>query len=120
MVPISRTRIQPTLQRISAMPARLDYRKAAPGAIDTLVAMNRYLDGASIDKRLRTLIETRVSMINGCAYCVDLHSHAAREAGETEQRLLCLPVWRETTLFDARERAALAWADALTRAPDGP
>lgn len=97
---------------------RLDYRRAAPGAIDALAAVNRYLDGCTLPKTLRLLVEIRVSQINGCAYCVDLHARQARDAGETSQRLDGLCVWRELPLFDARERAALAWAEALTRSAD--
>lgn len=69
---------------------------------------------ASIDARLRALVELRVSQINGCAYCVDLHTMEARQAGETQQRLDCLTVWREVSFFDAAEKAALAWAEAVT------
>ena len=68
----------------------------------------------SIDDRLRALIELRVSQINGCAYCVDLHTTEARKAGETTQRLDCLTVWREVSFFDKAEKAALAWAEAVT------
>jgi AhpD family alkylhydroperoxidase len=69
---------------------------------------------ASIGRKLRALIELRVSQINGCAYCVDLHTTEARANGETQQRLDCLPVWRECSFFAESERAALAWAEAVT------
>jgi len=95
--------------------ARLDHRKTAPAAFEALGAVNRYLDTCRIDARLRRLVEIRVSQLNGCAYCVDLHIRQALEAGETQQRIDCLCVWREVPFFDARERAALAWAEALTR-----
>lgn len=68
----------------------------------------------SIDERLRAIIELRVSQINGCAYCVDLHANQARAAGETPQRLDCLTVWQEGSIFDEREKAAFAWAEAVT------
>ena len=102
---------------------RLNFREASPGAIQTLVAMRTYLRDCGLPERLRLLVEIRISQINGCAYCVDLHLQQARTAGETQQRLDCLCVWRDVALFDARERAALAWAEALTlvaetRAPD--
>jgi len=102
---------------------RLNPREASPGAMKTLVDMRTYLHGCGLDARLRLLVEIRISQINGCAYCVDLHVREARAAGETEQRLDCLCVWRDVAFFDAREHAALAWAESLTlvaetRAPD--
>lgn len=96
------------------MQPRLDYRRIAPAAIDALAGINRYLDACGIEAKLRLLVEIRVSQINGCAYCVDMHLRQAREAGETQQRLDCLCVWRDVAFFDARERAALGWAEALT------
>ncbi|SLN23161.1 Carboxymuconolactone decarboxylase family protein [Roseovarius albus] len=69
---------------------------------------------SSIDARLRAIVELRVSQINGCAYCVDLHTMEARQAGETQQRLDCLTVWHEVPFFDDAEKAALAWAEAVT------
>ncbi|GAB5448225.1 carboxymuconolactone decarboxylase family protein [Gymnodinialimonas sp.] len=72
-------------------------------------------DVTKIEHKLKALVEVRVSQINGCAYCVDVHTMDARSAGETQQRLDCLPVWREAQFFDARERAALAWAEAVTQ-----
>src|SRR6202030_3374430 len=73
-----------------------------------------YIASSGLAPRLRALVELRVSQINGCAYCVDMHSQEARQAGETQQRLDCLPVWRETSFFDDRERSALAWAESVT------
>jgi AhpD family alkylhydroperoxidase len=99
------------------MQARLNHRKAAPEALGGLDQSRRYLAGCGLDARLRLLVEIRVSQINGCAYCVDSHIDEARSAGETQQRLDCLCVWLEVPFFDARERAALAWAEALTLLP---
>ncbi|MBS0515865.1 MAG: carboxymuconolactone decarboxylase family protein [Proteobacteria bacterium] len=96
------------------MQPRLNHRIAAPAAFRGLDETRRYLDACGLDRKLRLLLEIRVSQINGCAYCVDKHVSEARAAGEAQQRLDCLCVWRETSLFDARERAALAWAEALT------
>jgi AhpD family alkylhydroperoxidase len=101
------------------IPIRLDVDRHAP---TFSAAMNR-LDGAAtkeldrvgFDARLRELVRLRASQLNGCAYCVNMHSVDARSAGETEQRLSLLPVWRETALFDARERAAFALTEAVTR-----
>jgi AhpD family alkylhydroperoxidase len=80
--------------------------------------MRNYLAECAIDAKLRLLVEVRVSQINGCAYCVELHTRQARAAGESEQRLDCLCVWRDVGFFDARERAALDWAESLTRVAD--
>ena len=100
---------------------RIDYYEYNPKVIDRLESLDKHI--AAIDPKLRALVDLRVSQINGCVYCVDLHTQAAREAGETQQRLDCLPVWQECPFFDARERTALAWAEALThlsktQAPD--
>jgi AhpD family alkylhydroperoxidase len=94
------------------MIARLDYVSINGPAIASMAKAKN--DMPSIDKKLRAIIELRISQINGCAYCVDLHSGEARRAGETSQRLDCLTVWREVPFFDAAEKAALAWAEAVT------
>lgn len=96
------------------MTKRIAYQQVAPEAVKALSATRPYLATSNIEPRLRALVELRVSQINGCAYCVDMHSHEARQAGEVQQRLDCLPVWRETSFFDDRERAALAWAESVT------
>jgi AhpD family alkylhydroperoxidase len=77
-------------------------------------AATKELDTAGIDLRLRELIRIRASQLNGCAYCIDMHSKDARAAGETEQRLYALPAWRETPFFSSRERAALAFTESVT------
>jgi AhpD family alkylhydroperoxidase len=99
------------------MARRIAYMKVAPEGLKALAATGSYFESASIPPRLRALVELRTSQINGCAYCVDIHSQEARKAGETQQRLDCLPVWRETPFFDDRERAALAWAESVTLVP---
>ncbi len=78
-----------------------------------------YLARSPIDKKLLHLIEYRVSQINGCAYCLDMHSKDLRHEGESEQRIYLISAWRETDLFTAREKAALAWAEAVTTLPNG-
>jgi AhpD family alkylhydroperoxidase len=93
---------------------RIDYAKVAPDAVKALAGVRPYLSSTAIEPKLRALIELRVSQINGCSYCVDMHSQDARKRGETEQRLDCLPVWRETKFYTDRERAALAWAESVT------
>ena len=91
---------------------RLDYVSINGPAIASMAKAKTHMP--SIDPKLRALMELRVSQINGCAYCVDLHTTEARHAGETTQRLDCLTVWREVSFFDAAEKAALAWAEAVT------
>jgi AhpD family alkylhydroperoxidase len=105
------------------MTKRIAYTHVAPEAIKSLGATSAYIKSTAIEPKLKALVDLRVSQINGCAYCVDVHSNEARQAGETQQRLDCLPVWRETTFFDDRERSALEWAEsvtlvATTRVPD--
>jgi AhpD family alkylhydroperoxidase len=96
------------------MSRRIPYYQASPEAIKQLSTIRPYIESTNIEPRLRARVELRSSQINGCAYCVDMHSREAREAGETQQRLDCLTVWRETSFFDDRERAALAWAESVT------
>jgi AhpD family alkylhydroperoxidase len=91
---------------------RINYYQVNSKAINALASANKHI--TSIDKKLRALIELRVSQINGCAYCVDLHSQQAREEGEDQQRIDCLTVWQESSFFNEAECAALAWAEALT------
>ncbi|CAN5611798.1 carboxymuconolactone decarboxylase family protein [soil metagenome] len=93
---------------------RIAYFQVAPEALKALTASRPYIAASNIEPRLRALVELRVSQINGCAYCVNMHSQKARQAGEVQQRLDCLPVWRETPFYNARERAALAWAESVT------
>ena len=95
---------------------RLNYLEINSKATNGLLAINKHI--ASIDKKLRAMVELRVSQINGCVYCVDLHATQARAEGETQQRLDCLAVWRECPFFDESERAALAWAEAVTLLPE--
>ena len=94
---------------------RLDYVSINGPAIASMAKAKNHM--GSIDDKLRTLVETRVSQINGCVYCVDSHTMQAREAGETQQRLDCLAVWRECPFFNEAERSALAWAEAVTLLP---
>ncbi len=98
---------------------RLDYKQASPDGIKALGGLAGYV-AKNVDARLRALLELRVSQINGCAFCVDLHSQQARTAGETQQRLDVLPVWHETEFFSEPERAALTWAEQVTRLGEEP
>lgn len=97
------------------MTKRANYLKAAPDAIEAFTTAGEYLDRSSIEPKLRYLVELRVSQINGCAYCIGLHSRQLRKEGEKEKRLDSLLVWHEVSYFDKRERAALEWAEAVTR-----
>jgi AhpD family alkylhydroperoxidase len=93
---------------------RLDYHRIAPAAVTAMLDVQRYVDGSSLEKKLLELAKLRASQINGCAYCVDMHSKDARVLGETEQRLYAVAVWREAPFFSDRERAALAWTESVT------
>ena len=97
------------------MEPRLDFYKASPEALKALIALEVALGKLDLDPLLIDLVKLRASQINGCAYCVDLHASDARKKGETERRLYAVPVWRETPFFTSRERAALAWTEAITR-----
>lgn len=94
--------------------SRVDYMQASPGAFKAMLSMETYVRGSGLEHALLELVKTRVSQINGCAYCLDMHTKDARAAGETEQRLHVLAAWREAPFYSARERAALAWAEAVT------
>ncbi len=96
------------------MKPRLDYAKTAPGALRGMLELEKYVHGSGLERSLYELIKTRASQINGCAYCLDMHTKDARKAGESEQRLFALSAWRETPFYTKRERAALAWTEALT------
>lgn len=93
---------------------RLPYAKVATGAIHAMMGLERYVRESGLEHSLLHLIKLRASQINGCAYCIDMHTKDARAAGESEQRLYALSAWHETPFFTVRERAALAWTEALT------
>lgn len=93
---------------------RIDYFATKPEFITQLRAITKAQEQFGLDAKLRALVETRVSQINGCVYCTDLHSREARALGEKQQRLDSLPVWRESPFFTGQEKAALAWAESMT------
>ncbi|GAA3992217.1 carboxymuconolactone decarboxylase family protein [Comamonas faecalis] len=97
------------------MAQRINYPQVSPGAFKAMLGLEQYVRGCGLEHSLLELVKTRVSQINGCAYCLDMHTKDARAAGETEQRLYVLPAWRETSFYTPRERAALAWAEAVTQ-----
>ncbi|MFC5525868.1 carboxymuconolactone decarboxylase family protein [Rhodanobacter ginsengisoli] len=96
------------------MNSRLDFCKTSPEAIKAMIALEQPIGNSSLEKPLIELVRLRASQINGCAYCMDLHSADARKAGEDERRLATVGAWRETPFFSQRERAALAWTEAVT------
>ena len=101
------------------MQPRIKIATVNPGALQAMLGLETYLRGCGLDAKLLDLIKLRVSQINGCAYCIDMHWKDLRAAGETEQRLYALDAWRESPFYTEPERAALAWAEAVTRVTDG-
>jgi AhpD family alkylhydroperoxidase len=87
--------------------------------LGAMLGLNKAIESAGLDKKLLYLVEVRVSQINGCGFCIDMHTKDARLEGETEQRLYLLNAWRESPIYSDRERAALAWAEAVTRLEKG-
>lgn len=96
------------------MKPRLKYADVAPDALKAMLELEKYVHASKLERQLYELVKTRASQINGCAYCIDMHTKDARKGGETEQRLYGLSAWRETPFYTERERAALAWTEALT------
>jgi AhpD family alkylhydroperoxidase len=96
------------------MKARINLMRVNPGVMQAMLGLERQVHKAGLDSRLLDLVRMRASQINGCAYCLDMHSKDARANGETEQRLYGLEAWRETPYYSERERAALEWTEALT------
>lgn len=93
---------------------RLDYNETDPHAIKGMLELEKYVANSGLESSLYELVKLRASQINGCAYCIDMHSKDARKAGETEQRLYALSAWRETSFYSERERAAFAWTEEMT------
>jgi AhpD family alkylhydroperoxidase len=96
------------------MKPRMNYYQAAPETIKALVAVEDQVKASGLEQSLIELVKTRASQINGCAFCINMHTADARKYGETEQRLYLLNAWRESPLYTERERAALGWTEALT------
>ena len=106
------------------MKARINYSKADPKALPLLLAVEAHIGTSSLEPKLLHLVKMRASQINGCAFCLDMHSKDARADGETEQRLYSLDAWEEAPYYNERERAALEWTEAVTllnngHVPDG-
>ena len=96
------------------MKPRMEYQKVAPGVSQAMSGLERTIHESGLEPSLLELVKTRASQINGCAFCLDMHTKDARARGETEQRLYALSAWRETPFYTDRERAALAWTEAVT------
>jgi AhpD family alkylhydroperoxidase len=96
------------------MQPRMNPYQAAPEAMKAMGALENYVQGCGLESSLIDLVKTRASQINGCAFCIHLHTREARSRGESEERLYLLDAWRESPLYSERERAALAWTEALT------
>ena len=96
------------------MKARLNPYQAEPNAMKALMGLENYVQNSGLEPSLIDLVKTRASQINGCAYCIHMHTRDARARGETEERLYLLDAWRESPLYTERERAALAWTEAVT------
>ena len=99
------------------MRARLDFRKASPQADKAMMGLHMFVRNCGLDHTLLELVKLRASQLNGCAHCIDMHTKELRADGESEQRLYLLNAWRESPFYSDRERAALAWAEAVTLLP---
>ncbi|HEX7022518.1 MAG TPA: carboxymuconolactone decarboxylase family protein [Trueperaceae bacterium] len=100
------------------MSERIAFKKVVPEAYRTMSKLEHYVHGVGLEPALLELVKIRASQLNGCAFCLDMHTRDARAAGETEQRLYLLSAWREAPLYSERERAALAWTEAVTLVAD--
>src|SRR5882724_4474979 len=101
------------------MEPRIDYMKAARGGYESMLGLERYLRQSGMDLVLLDLVKLRASQLNGCAYCIDMHWKDLRAQGESEQRLYGLDAWQESPYYNERERAALAWTEAVTNIHEG-
>jgi AhpD family alkylhydroperoxidase len=101
------------------MKARMDFRKASPQGAKAIAELHAFVKRCGLDHALLELIKLRASQINGCAHCIDMHTKELRAGGESEQRLYLLNAWEESPFYSERERAALAWTEALTLVTDG-
>jgi AhpD family alkylhydroperoxidase len=106
-------------KREPTMEQRLNYPRLAPEATRAMTALGSYLATCGLEHPLLELVKIRASQMNGCSFCIDMHTKDARAGGETEQRIYALNAWRETPFFTGRERAALAWVEALTHIGGG-
>ena len=103
----------------TSMEARMDFRKASPEGARAIGQLHAFVHGCGLDHGLLELVKLRASQINGCAHCIDMHTKELRAGGESEQRLYLLNAWEESPFYSARERAALAWTEAVTLVTEG-
>jgi AhpD family alkylhydroperoxidase len=101
------------------MKPRIEYPRVSPRGFNAMLALQTYVNECGLEHSLLALVKLRASQINGCGYCIDMHTKDARAEGETEQRLYLLDAWREAPMYSARERAALAWTEAVTLVREG-
>jgi AhpD family alkylhydroperoxidase len=101
------------------MEPRIDFIRLSPEGYKAMLGLEHYLSTSTVEKKLLHLVKLRVSQINGCAFCLDMHWKDLKVEGETDQRMYSLDAWRETSYYTDRERAALAWAEAVTNISDG-
>ncbi len=101
------------------MPPRLNFAKAFPEGVAAMFSLGKTINSSGLDPTIAELVKIRASQLNGCAFCLDMHTKDARAQGESEQRIYALSAWRETPFFTPRERAALAWTEALTNIQQG-
>ena len=99
------------------MTMRMSWIKVSPGSYQAMKGLEDFIEQSKLEPRLKELVKIRASQINGCAYCLDMHTKDARAIGESEPRIHLLPAWRETSFYTERERAALAWCESLTQLP---
>jgi AhpD family alkylhydroperoxidase len=111
---VSEVRRSPSKRKMPVK-SRMDYANVAPDGAKAMSELENYIKRSGLEPALLDLVKTRASQINGCGYCLDMHTKDARSRGETEQRLYALAAWHETPFFSERERAALAWTEAVTR-----
>lgn len=100
------------------MQPRINYRSIAPGVLEQLMNVEKYISTTGLEHELLTLVKVRASQINGCVWCLDMHTKDAKSAGEDEQKLILLPAWREALVYTDRERAALEWTERITQISD--
>ncbi len=103
------------IKTFKMMVKRIKINELEPEAYNAMYGLEKYLNSTDLSRSLKELIKIRASQINGCAYCLDMHTKDARKSGETEQRLYVLSAWRETSFYTPKERAALAWTEAVTQ-----
>jgi AhpD family alkylhydroperoxidase len=111
--------MKPIFKQEDLMEPRIDYYKLSPEGYRAMLGLEHYLSHSSVEKKLLHLLKLRVSQINGCAYCLDMHWKDLLVEGEDEQRMYSLDAWREAPYYTERERAALAWAEAVTNITNG-